>query len=72
MRVGVFAEKEIDMLGVACCGDGEFATAVDLAGRRAEALLTLVSHEFPLDGAPDAIAFAIANPAEVMKVMVRN
>jgi L-gulonate 5-dehydrogenase len=72
MRVGVFAEKEIDMLGVACCGDGEFATAVDLAGRRAEALLTLVSHEFPLDNAPEAIAFAIANPAEVMKVMVRN
>ncbi len=72
LRVGVFAEKEIDMLGVACCGDGEFATAVDLAERRADAMLTLVSHEFPLDDAPEAIAFAIANPAEVMKVIVRN
>jgi hypothetical protein len=32
LAVGVFAEKEIDMLGVACCGDGEFVTAVDSPG----------------------------------------
>jgi threonine dehydrogenase-like Zn-dependent dehydrogenase len=72
VRVGVFAEKEIDVLGVACCGDDEFVTAVDLVERHGEALKALITHEFPLEDAPAAIAFAIDNPAEVMKVMIRN
>jgi hypothetical protein len=31
----------------------------------------LVTHEFPLEQAPDAIKFAIENPADVMKTVVR-
>jgi threonine dehydrogenase-like Zn-dependent dehydrogenase len=72
LRVGLFAEKEFDMLGVACCNDDEFGVAVDLVERHGPALQSLITHEFGLDEAPDAIAFAIANPAQVMKVMVRN
>jgi threonine dehydrogenase-like Zn-dependent dehydrogenase len=72
LRVGMFAEKEIDILGVACCGDGEFAAAVDLVERHGEMLTRLITHEFSLEDAPAAIAFAIEHPAEVMKVMVRN
>ena len=31
----------------------------------------LISHEFGLDEAPEAIRFAISNPAQVMKVVIR-
>src|SRR5262249_58902780 len=72
LRVGTFAEKEFDMLGVACCNDDEFGVAVDLVERHGAALDALITHEFDLDEAPEAIAFAIANPAEGMKVMVPN
>ena len=50
LRLGSFTEKEIDVLGVACCGTGEFAGAVDLVERNADRLAQLVSHEFPLHG----------------------
>jgi threonine dehydrogenase-like Zn-dependent dehydrogenase len=72
LRIGTFAEKELDLLGVACCGNDEFIAAVDLVERHGDALQQLISHEFPLERAPAAIAFAIDNPATVMKVMVRN
>jgi threonine dehydrogenase-like Zn-dependent dehydrogenase len=63
--------KEIDMVGVSCCGGGEFGEAVGAVERNAPALARLVSDEFPLERAPEAIEHAIANPAEVMKVMIR-
>jgi threonine dehydrogenase-like Zn-dependent dehydrogenase len=72
LRLGSLTEKEIDVLGVACCGTGEFAGAIDLVERNADRLARLVSHEFPLAEAPQAIEFAIENPREVMKVVIRN
>ncbi len=59
------------MLGVSCCGSGDFAAAVDLVGRRRDAAAGLVTHDFTLDRAPEAIMYAIEHPLEVMKVVVR-
>ena len=36
LRVGSFTEKELDMLGVCCCGGGEFAEAVELVERNSD------------------------------------
>jgi L-gulonate 5-dehydrogenase len=71
IRVGDLPFKEIDLLGTSCCGSGEFAQAVELVGRRREAAAGLVTHEFTLEQAPEAIAYAMAHPAEVMKAVVR-
>ena len=72
LRLGSFTEKELDVVGVACCGTGEFAEAVDLTERNAEQLARLVSHEFPLSEAPQALQFAMETPSEVMKVVIRS
>ena len=58
------------MLGVSTCSAEDFAEAVELVARRRDAVEALISHEFALEEAPAAIAFAIANPAEAMKVLV--
>jgi L-gulonate 5-dehydrogenase len=71
LRVGDLAFKEIDLLGVSCCNGDEFAEAVDLVARREESLRGLVTHEFPLEQAPEAIEYAIGHPAEVMKAVIR-
>ena len=71
VRIGSLTEKELDFLGVSCCGGGEFAEAVAVVERNASILARLVSHEFPLERAPEAIEFAIEHPAEVMKVVIR-
>jgi L-gulonate 5-dehydrogenase len=71
VRVGDLPLKEIDVLGVSCCGADEFAAAVELVGRRRDVAAGLVTHEFGLEQAPEAIAYAIAHPAEVMKAVVR-
>jgi threonine dehydrogenase-like Zn-dependent dehydrogenase len=71
VRVGDLPLKEIDVLGVSCCGADEFAAAVDLVGSRRDIAAGLVTLEFGLEQAPAAIAYAIAHPAEVMKTVVR-
>lgn len=70
-RVGALPFKEIDVLGVSCCGSGEFAEAIELVSRRRDVVTGLVTHEFPLDEAPEAIAYAMHHPVEVMKAVVR-
>jgi threonine dehydrogenase-like Zn-dependent dehydrogenase len=71
LRVGDLAFKEIDVLGVSCCNAEEFAEAVSLVARREEALAGLVTHEFSLEETPEAIAYAMRHPAEVMKAVIR-
>ena len=41
-----------------------------MVARRRAAVEPLISHEYALEDAPAAIAFAIANPSEAMKVLV--
>ena len=71
IRVGLLTEKELDLLGVSCCGEQEFADAVAATERNGPLLSRLVSHEFGLGEAPEAIRFAISHPAQVMKVVIR-
>ena len=70
LRIGTFTEKEIDMLGVSCCGPAEFAEAVRFVEQNQELLEPLISRRFPLDEAPEALAYAMENPADVMKVVI--
>jgi L-gulonate 5-dehydrogenase len=72
IRVGSLTEKELDLLGVSCCGAADFADAVAVVERSRDLLARLISHEFSLDEAPEAIRFAMSNPAEVMKVVIRS
>jgi threonine dehydrogenase-like Zn-dependent dehydrogenase len=72
IRIGSLTEKELDVLGASCCTSEDFAEAVAVVERNADALARLVSHEFALDQAPEAIHFAMSNPTEVMKVVIRG
>ena len=62
LRIGSFTEKEIDMLGVSCCGGGEFGEAVAAVERNAARSRGMVSHEFPLERAPEAIELRDRQP----------
>jgi threonine dehydrogenase-like Zn-dependent dehydrogenase len=70
IRIGSLTEKELDFLGVSCCGREDFGEATRLAERQAGPLARLVSHEFTLAHAPEALRFAIDNPGDVMKVVI--
>jgi threonine dehydrogenase-like Zn-dependent dehydrogenase len=70
LRIGSLTEKELDLLGVSCCGSGEFAEAVALVERNQVPLKRMISHEFALEQAPEALRFAIDNPTKVMKVVI--
>ena len=72
LRIGAFTEKELDVLGTSVCTAEEFGAAVALVERQAERLAALVTHEFPLDRAPEALVFAMDHPTEVMKVVIRG
>jgi L-gulonate 5-dehydrogenase len=72
LRVGSLTEKELDLLGVSCCDAHDFGLAVGVVERHAQSLRRLISHEFSLREAPDALRFAMSNPTEVMKVVIRN
>ncbi|MGO9961751.1 MAG: zinc-dependent alcohol dehydrogenase [Solirubrobacteraceae bacterium] len=72
LRIGSLTEKELDLLGVSCCGSDGFAEAVRVVERNASLLTRLISHEFTLEQAPEALRFAISNPTEVMKVVIRG
>jgi threonine dehydrogenase-like Zn-dependent dehydrogenase len=70
LRIGALPFRELDLLGVSCCTSDDFAEAANLVSRRRDAVEPLISHEFELEDAPAAIAFAIEHPAEVMKAVV--
>lgn len=70
LRIGTFTEKEIDILGVSCCGSEEFGEAVAFVERQGQSLGRLISRRFPLERAPEALAYAMENPGEVMKVII--
>jgi len=72
LRVPVvsFVAKELDVVGVSVCQAGEFARAVALIERHQDAAKTLVSHRFDFRQAPEALAFAMDHPTEVMKVVI--
>jgi threonine dehydrogenase-like Zn-dependent dehydrogenase len=70
LPVGQLAFRELDLLGVSVCTAAEFEAAAALVKRWEHAVAPLLTHDFPLEQAPEAIAYASANPAEVMKAVV--
>jgi threonine dehydrogenase-like Zn-dependent dehydrogenase len=71
LNIGWFTQKEIDVLGTSCCTGQQFAEAVAIVGRNRDVVERLITQQFGLEEAPAAIDFAMRNPAEVMKVVVR-
>jgi threonine dehydrogenase-like Zn-dependent dehydrogenase len=57
---------------VSCCGASEFGDAVGVVERNAALLSRLISHQFALAEAPAALRYAMSNPNEVMKVVIRG
>jgi L-gulonate 5-dehydrogenase len=72
LRIGTFTEKEVDLLGVSCCGPEEFAQAVRFVEGNEALLRSLITRRFALEDAPEALAYAMENPAEVMKVVITS
>jgi L-gulonate 5-dehydrogenase len=70
LRVGNLAFRELDVLGVSVCTAAEFAEAAALVKRWEHAVAPLLTHDYALEEAPEAIAYASGNPAEVMKAVV--
>jgi L-gulonate 5-dehydrogenase len=70
LRVFGFVEKELDVLGVSCCRGDEFGEAVAFVERHGSRLGHLITQEFPLSRAPEALRWAMENPADAMKVVI--
>jgi L-gulonate 5-dehydrogenase len=71
VAVGSVVFRELDLIGVSCCSAADFAAAAELVARRPDDAGALITHEFPFDRAPHALTYAMANPAEVMKAVIR-
>jgi L-gulonate 5-dehydrogenase len=65
-----FSRKEVSVLG-SRNNAGIFGAAVDLVTRHEERVRRLVTHTFPLAEVPAAIEFAMNNPREAEKVVIR-
>jgi L-gulonate 5-dehydrogenase len=72
LPINAFTERELDILGSTVCTHEDFAEAIRIVGAHREAVARLVTHERPLHEAVDAIAHAMANPDEVMKLVIRG
>jgi threonine dehydrogenase-like Zn-dependent dehydrogenase len=70
LRVFGFVDKELDVLGVSCCKGDEFEEAVGFVERNGDRLENLITQEFPLERAPEALQWAMDHPAEAMKVVI--
>src|SRR5262245_3684007 len=71
LPIGDFTAKELDVLGTSCCSADEFREAARIVAARSADVQGLITHEFGLESAPEAMTFAIDNPEQVMKVVVR-
>ena len=71
LPIGAFPFRELDVLGSSCCTAEEFAQAAELVRAHREQVETLITHEFGLGEAPEALAHVSEHPAEVMKAVIR-
>jgi len=72
LPINAFTERELSILGSTVCTREDFAEAIRIVGAHREAVARLITHERPLDDAVEAIAHAMANPDEVMKLVIRG
>jgi L-gulonate 5-dehydrogenase len=70
LPMAVIVAKELDILGSSVCNAEAFAEAAELTVRNADVISRLISRRFPLAQAPEAIAWAMANPQDALKVVV--
>jgi threonine dehydrogenase-like Zn-dependent dehydrogenase len=70
LPMGMIVAKELDILGTSVCNAEAFAEAAQIAVRKADVISKLISRRFPLEQAPEAITWAMANPQEALKVVV--
>jgi L-gulonate 5-dehydrogenase len=71
LNIGWFTQRELDVVGTSVCTGEQFAEAVAIVGRNQDAVEQLITQQYSLEEAPAAMDFAMSNPDEVMKVMVR-
>jgi threonine dehydrogenase-like Zn-dependent dehydrogenase len=64
-----FTRKEMTILG-SRNNAGRFGEAVALVQRNRDKVGALITHRYPLDRLPAAMAFADEHPAEAEKVMI--
>lgn len=67
--VGLFSRKEINVLGSRNSA-GLFPMAVELARKYQKVIAPMVTHTYGLDQTPEAIEYAMHNPAEVEKAVI--
>jgi L-gulonate 5-dehydrogenase len=67
--VGIFTRKELNVLGSRNSAD-LFSPAIDLVRRHRTVMSELISHRFPLDAAPEALALVADNAALVSKAII--
>jgi L-gulonate 5-dehydrogenase len=72
LPINAFTEREISILGSTVCTHDDFAEAIRMVGAYREAVARLITHERPLPDAVEAVAYAMANPDEVMKMVIRG
>lgn len=72
LPINAFTERELTILGSTVCTHEDFAEAIRIVGAYRDAVARLITHERPLDDAVDAIAYAMANPDQVMKLVIRG
>jgi L-gulonate 5-dehydrogenase len=71
LPVNAFTERELTVLGSTVCTHEDFGEAIRLVGAHQEAVARLITHERPLEDAAEATAHAMANPHEVMRLVIR-
>jgi 2-desacetyl-2-hydroxyethyl bacteriochlorophyllide A dehydrogenase len=72
LPINAFTERELTILGSTVCTHEDFAEAIRIVGAYRDAVARLITHERPLDDTVDAIAYAMANPDQVMKLVIRG
>jgi threonine dehydrogenase-like Zn-dependent dehydrogenase len=72
LPVDAFTQKELDLLGSTVCTAPDFAEAVRLVARHRAQVERLVTHQAPLTDAPAAVAHALQNPGDVLKLVIRT
>ena len=70
LRIGALPFRELDVLGVSTCQSGDFARRRSWCSAVAARPSPLITHEFSLEEAPQAISYAIEHPADVLKAVI--
>lgn len=71
LPIGLFTARELDVVGVSCATREEFGEALRIVSAAPGPFEALVTHEYPLDQTPHALAHAAEHPEAVMKAVIR-